>query len=76
MEVIDARGLRCPMPLLRTRRFLSSVGPGAVVQVWATDLGAPADFEAYCAQAGHALLGVEREAGEPEFYKITLAKSS
>lgn len=76
MEVIDARGLRCPMPLLRTRRFLSSAGPGEVVQVWATDLGAPADFEAYCAQAGHALLGVEREAGEPEFYKITLAKSS
>jgi tRNA 2-thiouridine synthesizing protein A len=64
------------MPLLRARRFLSTVAPGEVVQIWATDLGAPADFEAYCAQAGHVLLGVEREAGSPAFFKITLAKCS
>lgn len=75
MEVIDARGLRCPMPLLRARRFLSTATPGEVVQIWATDLGAPADFEAYCEQTGHKLIGVEREAGSPEFFKITLAKS-
>ncbi len=75
MEVIDARGLRCPMPLLRARRFLSTATPGEIVQVWSTDLGARADFEAYCAQAGHRLIGVEREVGSPEFLKITLAKS-
>ncbi|TDN65163.1 tRNA 2-thiouridine synthesizing protein A [Halothiobacillus neapolitanus] len=64
------------MPLLRARRFLSTIAPGEVVQIWATDLGAPADFEAYCAQTGHELIGVEREAAAPEFFKITLAKCS
>jgi tRNA 2-thiouridine synthesizing protein A len=64
------------MPLLRARRFLSTIAPGEVVQIWATDLGAPADFEAYCAQTGHKLIGVEREAGSPEIFKITLAKCS
>jgi tRNA 2-thiouridine synthesizing protein A len=64
------------MPLLRARRLLSTAAPGEIVQIWATDLGAPADFEAYCAQTGHELIGVEREAGSPEFFKITLAKSS
>lgn len=76
MDVIDARGLRCPMPLLRARRFLSTAAPGEVVQIWATDLGAPADFEAYCAQTDHELISVEREAASPEFFKITLAKTS
>lgn len=64
------------MPLLRARRFLSTIAPGEVVQIWATDLGAPADFEAYCAQTGHKMIGVEREAAAPEFFKITLAKCS
>lgn len=64
------------MPLLRARRFLSTIAPGEVVQIWATDFGAPADFEAYCAQTGHELIGVEREAAAPEFFKITLAKCS
>ncbi len=76
MEVIDARGLRCPMPLLRARRFLSTAKPGEIVQVWATDLGAPADFEAYCAQTGHALVDVVQEVGVPDFFRITLAKAS
>ena len=75
MEVIDARGLRCPMPLLRARRFLATAAAGSVVQVWSTDLGAPADFTAYCAQAGHQLMSVEQAADSPAFFKITLVKS-
>ncbi len=64
------------MPLLRARRFLSTAAPGAYLQIWATDLGAPADFKAYCLQTGHEFIGVEREPTSPEFFKITLAKSS
>lgn len=62
--VVDARGLRCPMPLLKARKALATLPPGARLQVWATDRGAPADFKAYCAQTGHELLGVEP--GVPE----------
>jgi len=76
VAVVDARGLRCPMPLLRARRVLSAANPGEVIQIWATDLGAPVDFEAYCAQTGHVLVDVVREAGTPMYFKITLAKSS
>lgn len=76
MDVIDARGLRCPMPLLQARRFLASAHSGQQLEVWTSDLGSPADFEAYCAQTGHVFVGAVREQSEPPFFKITLVKSS
>ncbi|MHB1230894.1 MAG: sulfurtransferase TusA family protein [Halothiobacillus sp.] len=74
MDVIDARGLRCPLPLLRARKALAGMEVDARIQIWATDLGAPADFKAYCAQTGHALIGIEQENEIPMFLKITLAR--
>lgn len=72
--VVDARGLRCPMPLLKARKALSALQVGERLQVWATDPGAEADFKAYCAQTGHQWLGIEpADDYASPWLKITLA---
>lgn len=74
--IVDARGLRCPMPLLKARKALSSLEEGAQLEVWATDSGAEADFKAYCEQSGHALLRIETGCGDEAaspWLKIVLA---
>ena len=74
MDIIDARGLRCPLPLLRARKALAASIAGAEIQIWVTDLGAPADFKAYCDQMGHVLINIEPIAQPATFMKITLAR--
>ena len=46
-KVLDARHLNCPIPILKTKRALSEVSPGGILEVLATDPGSPADFEAF-----------------------------
>jgi tRNA 2-thiouridine synthesizing protein A len=53
---LDARGLVCPMPLVKTRQALMVVEPGATICVVATDPDSEADFTAFCEQTGHHLL--------------------
>ena len=50
---LDAQGLKCPLPVLRARKALRDVSPGEELTVLATDPAAPADFRAFCEQAGH-----------------------
>ena len=69
--VLDATGLRCPLPVLRARKTLRDVAPGGILEIRATDASAPADFEAFCREAGHTLLGVEKT---DEVYAIRLRK--
>ena len=57
---LDATGLRCPLPVLRAGRALRAMAAGATLEVRADDPAAPADFEAFCREAGHELLGVSR----------------
>jgi tRNA 2-thiouridine synthesizing protein A len=59
MEVFDARGLKCPLPVLKARRLIRAMEPGTVLEVQATDPGAPSDFEHFCQTAGHRLVSVE-----------------
>lgn len=67
-ERIDARDLRCPMPLLKAKQALSRVRAGDLVQVLATDAGAARDFPAFAALSGHILLRyVECDSGVLEF---------
>lgn len=61
--VLDAVGLRCPLPVLRARRRLRDVPAGGALEVRADDPAAPADFEAFCREAGHALAGVSEDGG-------------
>ncbi|MGM0517104.1 MAG: sulfurtransferase TusA family protein [Pseudomonadota bacterium] len=58
---VDAKGLSCPMPLLKARKAVATAGPGERVVVWATDRGAEADFRAYCERAGHRLVSIEQQ---------------
>lgn len=53
---LDARDLRCPLPVLRARKALAALALGDVLEVEATDPGAVRDFPAFCASAGHCLL--------------------
>lgn len=53
---LDAKGLSCPLPVLRARKALKALPPGAVLEVEATDPGAPKDFRAFCEATGNRLL--------------------
>ena len=71
-ELLDARGLKCPLPVLRARKAMQRLAPGAVLQVLATDPGAVKDFEAFCEATGHELLE-SREQGSEFLFRIRKA---
>ena len=53
---LDARGLNCPLPILRTKKALTDMASGQVLKIVATDPGAVKDFEAFSKQTGNALI--------------------
>lgn len=53
---VDARGLNCPLPILRTKKALADMASGDVLKVLATDPGSPRDFQAFARQTGNELL--------------------
>lgn len=61
---LDVRGLICPLPVLRARKALMALRPGAMLRVFCTDPAAAADFPAYCTTAGHALVESRQIQGE------------
>jgi tRNA 2-thiouridine synthesizing protein A len=69
--LIDARGLTCPMPLIKARQALMVLDSGATVCVLATDPAAPRDFEDFAEATGHALLESREDAG---VFVIVVAK--
>jgi tRNA 2-thiouridine synthesizing protein A len=54
---LDARGLNCPLPILRTKKTLSEMSSGQVLKIVATDPGSVKDFQAFSKQTGNELLG-------------------
>jgi tRNA 2-thiouridine synthesizing protein A len=64
---LDARGLECPLPILRTKKLLNGMAAGQVLRVVATDPGATRDFQAFCRQTGHELLQSTRSGPELVF---------
>lgn len=55
-QVLDAKGLNCPLPILRAKKALKDVPIGGTLQVIATDPGAVKDFEAFCRTTGNDLV--------------------
>jgi tRNA 2-thiouridine synthesizing protein A len=53
---LDARGLNCPLPILRTKKALTDMVSGQVLRILATDPGSVKDFQAFSKQTGNALL--------------------
>ena len=55
-QSLDARGLNCPLPVLKAKVLLNRMQPGQVLRVDATDPHATIDFRAYCARTGHEII--------------------
>jgi tRNA 2-thiouridine synthesizing protein A len=64
---VDARGHRCPMPLLMAKRALNTLELGQELRLVATDPGSLRDFETFARQSGHALLEAQERDGEYHF---------
>lgn len=62
---LDARGLNCPLPILRARKALNEMVSGQVLRIVATDPGSQKDFESFAKQTGNTLLS--QSAAETEF---------
>jgi tRNA 2-thiouridine synthesizing protein A len=71
-QLLDARGLLCPLPALKARRALADLAPGEVLVVLATDPEAPVDVGALAAEGGH---GFEAERSGAE-WRLTLTKAN
>ena len=67
-KLLDARGLNCPLPILRTKKALNDLGTGQILKVLATDPGSVKDFEAFAKQSGNALLQQGEEDGAYYFF--------
>lgn len=67
-EELDARGLNCPLPILRTKKAITNLQSGEVLKVVATDPGSVKDFDAFTKQTGHSLLDSMEENGEYTFF--------
>jgi tRNA 2-thiouridine synthesizing protein A len=65
---LDARGLNCPLPILRTKKALADLQSGQVLKVLATDPGSVKDFQSFAKQAGHALLSHDEASREFTFF--------
>lgn len=72
IEKLDASGLRCPLPLLRTKQALMKLSPGQVLEVIATDSGSWRDIPAYIEASRHCLL--ERTETEPGRYRYRIER--
>ena len=67
-DELDARGLNCPLPILRTKKSMNGMAIGDVLKVIATDPGSVKDMEAYAKQTGHELVDSNDDGGEFTFY--------
>lgn len=65
---LDARGLNCPLPILRTKKALTDMASGQVLKILATDPGAVKDFAAFSRQTGNPLLSSEKAQDEFVFF--------
>jgi tRNA 2-thiouridine synthesizing protein A len=64
---LDVRGFACPLPILKARKALVSLGAGAILEVLSTEPQSVADFEAFCGVSGHTLLAQSTSGGTYRF---------
>lgn len=61
---LDARGLPCPMPVVKAKKAIDSLQPGQTLEVLATDPGSKADFAAWTRSTGHVLVTAQEAGGQ------------
>ncbi len=67
-KVLDAKGLACPMPIVRTKKAMDEVNSGEILEIHATDKGAKSDLAAWAKSGGHELLDQSEENGVFKFW--------
>ena len=67
-KVVDAKGLACPMPIVKTKKAMDELGAGQVLEIHATDKGAKNDLTAWARSAGHELLQDQEDNEEYKFW--------
>lgn len=72
LHKLDARGLNCPLPILRTRKTMAQMQPGEVLEVASTDPGSVKDMESFCTQTGHQLVSSSQD-GDAFLFRIRKA---
>ncbi|MES9738915.1 sulfurtransferase TusA family protein [Peribacillus frigoritolerans] len=60
-KMLDAKGLACPMPIVKTRKAMNDLQTGQVLEIHVTDKGAKADIAAWSKSGGHELVEMEEE---------------
>lgn len=60
---LDLKGLDCPLPVLKTKKFLANLTPGAIIDVITTDPASLFDLQDFCTKTGHILLEQKQEHG-------------
>ncbi len=66
-KTLDARGLKCPMPVVKTSQEIKSISVGSVLEVLATDPGSMADINAWTKSTGNELVEMNRQDGVFQF---------
>jgi len=69
---IDAKGLACPLPIIRAKRGISQIEVGEILEIWTTDPGSLEDFRAWCRSTGHELV---KQAGEAPPYQFWIRRT-
>jgi len=67
-QELDARGLNCPLPILRAKKTLNGMAAGEVLKIIATDPGSVKDFQAFATQTGNQLLDSSEVNSEFHFF--------
>ncbi|MFQ3543941.1 sulfurtransferase TusA family protein [Halobacillus rhizosphaerae] len=71
-KVLDAKGLACPMPIVKTKKAMQEINSGEVLEVHATDKGAKSDLSAWAKSGGHELI---KDTEEDEVLKFWIKKA-
>jgi tRNA 2-thiouridine synthesizing protein A len=67
-RTVDAKGLECPMPLLKAKKEIDTMESGQVLEIIGTDEGSKIDLPGWCDRVGHSYLGVKEEGTFFKFY--------
>ena len=67
-QVLDAKGLSCPMPILKTKKLLKEMKPGQILEIQGTDPGTRNDLPAFTSRSGDEFLGEEQHEGYISFF--------
>ena len=71
-QTLDAKGLNCPLPILKTKKMIKGMTAGQTLEVMATDPGSIADMTAFCNQTGNELVSQSNE-GDVYTFEIKVA---